>query len=131
MAYTTREKIEALIPSNFLERGIMIEGQEESGLLDSIISVAAMEIDGFLASRYSVPFVAPIHPFIATASIIITCDLVYKRNAVNDENNPWAERADKIRNQLQDLSDGVSTLDAATSVAAGIFNSVCLKFDKS
>ena len=131
MAYTTREKIEALIPADFLSRGVMRGGFEDSGQIDLIIGIVDNEIDGLLASRYSVPFTAPVPAMVANAALILACDAVYRRNgAGGPESNPWANAAYRVREQLQAIADGLQTL-GTDAVAISSFSSHDLIFDRA
>lgn len=130
MSYTTRDKIEALIPAEFLARGVMQGGFEKDGLIDAIIGIVDNEIDGLLASRYSVPFSAPVPAMVANAALILTCDAVYRRNGAGGaESNPWANAADRVRDQLQAIASGSQTL-GTDAIINSSFDSPTLIFDR-
>jgi len=129
MAYTTREKIESVIPADFLERSFWKEGEEESGVIDTIISIADNEIDGYLAGRYTVPFSAPLPGMVANAALIITCDLIYRRNSVPNEGNPWNQSAKDIREALQAISNGSAILGEVSQSALTSMEDATLRYD--
>jgi hypothetical protein len=115
MAYTTRAKVEAAIPANLLGRGISQENFEVDGLLDTLIGIADQEIDGY--------GIALSENNAATFSLVLTCDLIYRRNQTPDQVNPWAKRSDDVRKMLQDAADGKIDLnDTETAQFAGVFD---------
>lgn len=133
MSYTTRDLVEAAIPAQFLERGLWREGEEEEGVFDRLVSVVSTEIDGYLSGRYPVPFSAPIPGAVANAAFVLTCDLVFRRNGVVAESNPWASSARMVRDYLRDIQAGkVSIAELPTSVPAASFSAAAdLRYDTS
>lgn len=131
MAYTTREKITARIPADFVKR-IAPEPTEDKpdDVLSDIIATIDTEIDGYLATRFSVPFVAPVPAVIQNAALVLACHALFMRGDRPDEGNPWAKAADEVRRHLADVRDGGATL-AGMPTGQSAFATPILIFDRS
>lgn len=114
MAYTTRSDL----VHHFGEREIADlldrdnNGVEDTGVLNHVIADSAAIIDGYLASRYSVPL-DPVPQLIES----ICCDIV--RYKLWDDRAPEEVRKryeDRIK-QLRDLANGVMSLPSTTTTA--------------
>lgn len=86
------------------------DGQPDSGLLTNIISQADASINGRIASIYTVP-VSPTIPLLRYASIIFSCEILYRRRMVPGEKNPYTSEADALREQLTKIGNGELPLD--------------------
>lgn len=85
-------------------------GQADTSLMDNIISVADAAINGRIASIYTVP-VSPTPPLLRYASIIFTCEMLYRRRLAPREHNPYTKEADALREQLTKIGSGELNLD--------------------
>lgn len=125
MAYTTREAIEANVQPDWLAQALDDDGDgvEDAGLLDRIISTAATEVDGYLATRYATP-VSPTPPVVATAALALACETLWQRRGHSGQANPWADRAEAARGRLEALRDGKESLGPGYAVRATTTNSI-------
>lgn len=114
MPYTTRALIVAKIPSSLLIEALDDngDGREDAGALDSIISVASTEVDGYLAGLFSVPFADPVPAKVQNAAFIFACETIYQRRSIPDDKNPFAAQAKFWREHLQKVGKGEIPLDA-------------------
>ena len=121
MAYTTRAKITARIPHDFVKR-IAPEPTEDKpeDVLSDIIATINNEIDGYLAGRYSVPFTSPVPAVIQNASLVLSCHALFMRGDRPDDGNPWAKAAEDVRRHLSDVRDGGSMLSGIIASQADI-----------
>lgn len=115
MSYTTQEKVETLIPPQYLVDALDDDrdGAADEGLLDTIIEAASNEVDGFLAGRFTIPFEDPAPAAVAEAALVFVCERLYARRLVPDEKNPFTARANAWRERLQKMGDGTLPLDAS------------------
>lgn len=118
MPYTTRQKITAKLPDRFLVEALDddADGEEDEGLLDTIIANADEEIDGYLQGRYTLPL-TPTPGLLLTASLILTLEALYFRRGVDADKNPYRNRASEIRARLRRIADGDEQLLAGTEKA--------------
>lgn len=119
MAYVTQSEIEAKIPATVLNDALDDDGDgaADAGVLDSVIALAAQEVDGFLAGVFDVPFADPAPAKVRTAAFAITCEMIYQRRNVPEDKNPYAKVAAWWREHLQRVGNRELTLDAATDPA--------------
>lgn len=86
------------------------DGLADDGLLDTIIECSDAEINGYLASIYTVP-ISPTIPLLKNYSIVFTCEAMYGRRLVPEEKNPWTDRANRAREHLTRVGNGELPLD--------------------
>lgn len=122
MAYTSRGAIVAKLPDRYVVEALDDDGdgEEDAGLLDTIIATGDTEIDGYLEGRYQLPL-SPTPAKLATASLVIALEAIYYRRGLSREDNPWANRASEIRASLRRIQAGEENLFAGTEKAeAGV-----------
>jgi phage gp36-like protein len=119
MAYTTRDKIEAVIPGPLLIEALDDDrdGQEDDGAFDALVATASMAVDGYLAGRYTVPFPDPAPSIVQLAAFIFVCEIVYDRRELNGDKNPFGKRASDMRDLLKKIANQDMPLDAAQTSA--------------
>ena len=121
MSYTTRAKIEADIPSEFLTQALDDNGDdlEDDGLLDTVLASADEEIDSYLEGRYTLP-ITPAPKLLASAAKVFVLETLYARrgySADTDPVNPWAGRASAYRTRLKAIAKGDEALRVNTDKA--------------
>lgn len=122
MSYTTRAKIEADIPSEFLTQALDDNGDglEDDDLFDTILATAAEEIDSYLEGRYALP-ITPVPMLLAAAAKVFVLETLYSRrgySADTDPINPWSARATGYRERLKAIANGDEALRVNTEKAA-------------
>lgn len=120
--YTTRQKITAKLPDRFLVEALDDDndGEEDAGLLDTIIANADEEIDSYLLTRYASPF-ADAPALLATASLTLVLEVLYTRRGIPTDGNPWVKPAADIRARLKRIASGDEPLVAGREKAeAGV-----------
>lgn len=85
-------------------------GNINNTILNQVIANASGEIDFYVGSRYSVPFV-PTPPSVESMAIILTCYRLYRRRLVPDEKNRFTEERNQIVAFLQKVKAGDEALD--------------------
>ena len=115
MSYVTQTQITAALPPERLRDALDDDrdGVADAGLLDQVIARASQAVDGYLASRFAVPFTAPVPPVVGEATAVFTLELLYARRLVTGESNPWKAQADTWRERLQRIGAGELPLDAS------------------
>jgi phage gp36-like protein len=114
--YVTQSQIEAVIPAPTLADALddNRDGAPDAGVLDQVIAVAGGEVDGYLASIYSVPFAEPIPAAVTDAAFVFACELIYQRRGIEADKNPFTARALAWRARLQLIGSGKQPLTAET-----------------
>jgi phage gp36-like protein len=125
MGYTTQADLVAL-----LEEAKVIQGLDDNGLeaADAVLFIAIQtavdnEIHGYLEGRYAVPIPAPVPALLKDAELVLEAELLWARRGNTGQNNPWSDRANKLRDRLVDIQKGTAPLSLASSqgvVAGGI-----------
>lgn len=114
MAYSTTADIAAEVGENNLIPFLADNGEQTfedvTGTLEDIISVADASIDGRIANIYTVP-VSPTVPLLRYASVIFTCEILYRRRLSPAEKNPYTSEADRLRERLDKIGAGELNLD--------------------
>jgi phage gp36-like protein len=118
MDYVTRDDMLGVVPADLLTVAVDDSqyGVETEGIWDVIAAAAARRINGILASRYPVPFSAPLPPVVADAAVVFAAEALYMRRQIKD--NPWTTKADKMEARLQSIADGDADL-SATETGSG------------
>ena len=123
MSYTTRENVEALIPPPLLLRALDDngDGNEDTGLYDTLEAAAEAQVNGMISTRYTVPLAAPIPDIVAQATLYFLLESIYQRNGVGAGVNPWTQQAIQFREQLKRIGRGEIklTVDDAPQQKAG------------
>jgi phage gp36-like protein len=120
--YTTRQKITAKLPDRFLVEALDDDndGEEDTGLLDTIIANADEEIDSYLLARYAAPF-ADAPALVGSASLTLVLEALYFRRGLSGDSNPWVKPAAEIRARLKRIAAGDEPLVAGREKAqAGV-----------
>lgn len=112
MSYCSTEDIISQVGANNIIPFLDDEGSGvmNSTLLTQIISVADAAIDGRIANLYTVP-VSPVVPILRYASIIFTCEMLYRRRLSPREENPYTAEADRLREYFKQVNTGEIHLD--------------------
>jgi phage gp36-like protein len=118
MPYVTQSEVETRIPPVLLVDALDDDkdGEADEGKLDQIIAAAAQEVDGYLASRYVVPFPDPAPAQVRAAALVFVFEALYDRRPVGDK-NPWKKKADDWRVQLKAIGDGKGAIDTTSTQA--------------
>lgn len=118
MAYVIQAEIEAEVPPQHLTDALDDDrdGARDAGLLDQIIANASRQVDGFLATIYTVPFASP-PPVVRQAALVFVCEALYSRRERGGDANPWKARADAWREQLKLIGTTSMPLDATIAMA--------------
>jgi phage gp36-like protein len=125
MAYTTRAKINAIVPAAVLLQCLDDDGNavEDTGLFDTIVAAAQEKIDAILDGACSVPFAdGSVPAAVQEACKVFVLDLLYRRKGNADSANPWAGQAKLWEERLWRIAAGelpIDSDDAAARLAAG------------
>lgn len=113
-AYTTQSAILTRISAPDLNSALDDDGdgQPDSGLLDNIIASIGLDIDGRLASIYTVPFGSP-PPTVQAAALVMACEAIYKRRLTPEEKNIFTPEAKLWRDRLTMIGNNELDLDAS------------------
>lgn len=116
--YTSRQQITAKLPDRFLVEALDddADGEEDSGVLDTIIGIVDAEIDGYLEGRYTLPL-NPTPALLGTASLNLVLEQLYFRRGVDPDKNPYRNRASELRARLRRIASGEESLIAGTEKA--------------
>lgn len=114
MAYIVSSDLDAYISANDLipfadDSGA---GNADTAKLASIIATAQLQVDGRLASIYTVPIV-PTPPLCKIATVIFTCEALYARRLTPGDKNPFKDQADQMRHKLDAIGSGDAPLDSS------------------
>lgn len=94
------------------------DGEEDAGLLDSIINREGAKVDGRIASIYVVPVtVIPVPQLLRDANTVFVCEALYRRRLTPDEQNPFHTEAEELRKQLTLIGNGKLELDVSVNRA--------------
>lgn len=109
MAYSTQTDLEKQLPQARLIQLADDDGDNlaDTGVIDEAITKADDEINGYAATRYTVPF-SPVPTLVKTLSVDIAIWNLYSRRTIeNDTVNKRYERAIQI---LKDIAGGKVSL---------------------
>lgn len=111
MAYTTRAKVEALIPPDILLRALddNSDGVEDTGLFDTILGVCSTRADDAISQRYPVPRDPP-EPMLQQATLVFVLEAIYLRRGLSGEANPWSGHAKTAQDKLDAIGRGEGSL---------------------
>ena len=117
MSYTTQQLIEDEIGGHVR----LVEALDDDGSGDDtvvaavcarLITRASAAVDAFLAGRYITPL-SPVPALAGEAALVFTCEILFnRRRQGNDEKNPYAARANDLRERLKNIADRKESLDA-------------------
>src|SRR5262249_9140052 len=121
-SYISRSQIETKVPPPILVEALDDDGDgnEDSGLFDSIIAAASQEVDGYLSGLYAVPFPDPLPAKVSQAALCFALDIIYGRRATSGESrnpNPWKSQAQFWREHLQKVGNREIPFDAGVDKA--------------
>lgn len=105
--YVSKTDVEAVLPPEILTKALddNNDDAEDAGLWDKIVDAVTLQIDGFLAPRYSLPF-DTIPKLVTSSAITLAAEMVYDRCGFNAEKNPWTARANATRALLEKVAEG-------------------------
>lgn len=107
MGYTTQADLTALLESAKVTQALDDDstGAADAGLFALIQTAVDNEIHGYLEGRFAVPL-APVPAFLKDAELVLEAEMLWARRGNSGQNNPWSDRADKIRDRLASIRDG-------------------------
>ena len=117
MPYVQLSDLSGLLPSEFLTQALddVNAGTIDTALFNQIATDVSAVIDGYLGTRFAVPFVPDDNgnypPFVLNAAKKLCAEQLYKRRGVADEKNPWAAECGQLRAMLKAMSLGQAPLD--------------------
>jgi phage gp36-like protein len=113
MSYINRHDIEAIIPPPHLLAALDDDrdGQEDPGLLDTVLESASRQVDSYLEAIRTTPL-DPVPAFAREAARIFAAEAIYDRRQILDK-NPFADRARAWRERLADIASGKVPFSAA------------------
>lgn len=112
MAYIEKEDLYAAIPRQLVDQALNDDGiaEADAGAWECVAAAVQKAIDGPLSQRYAVPFTGTLPSLVTLAAFVFAAELIYLRRAVSGDNNPWTDRADKMRDRLADVAAGKAPL---------------------
>ena len=118
MAYVRLSDLAGLVPSEFLTQALddTNAGTINDDLFNQIAADVSAVIDGYLGTRFSVPFIPdPVSglypPFVFNAAKKLLAEQLYKRRGVADDKNPWAAECGQLRTMMKAMALGEAPLD--------------------
>lgn len=118
--YTTRADVDAMIPRAFVVSALADDpdqpGTESAGAWESLVQLAARDIDARLAQRYRVPLAEPVPAVVRMASLHIILEALYLRRGYSGKENPYTASAKSWRDKIDAIARGDEplTYDAST-----------------
>lgn len=112
MSYTTRAKVEARVPKSLVVRACDRDddGAEDSGVFDTLLATIETEIDGLIAAAIDLPFTT-VPSAVQDAALVLVCEALYANVNTPVKENPWADRATRVREFLAQVGQGKAVLD--------------------
>ena len=111
MAYVRLSDLAGLVPSEFLTQALddTNAGTINDDLFNQIAADVSAVIDGYLGTRFSVPFIPdPVSglypPFVFNAAKKLLAEQLYKRRGVADDKNPWAAECGQLRTMMKAMA---------------------------
>lgn len=110
--YTTLAQVSAKLPTQFLTEALDDDRDSEidPAVWEAVADGAAREVDGFLAMKYSVPFMGDLPAVVITASLYFVMETLYDRRGFTGEKNPYMARAEAERKKLREIGSGALPL---------------------
>lgn len=120
MSYSTRARLEAKVKQSLIVRACddNEDGVEDTGAFAALQDDVDAEIDGILGVAYTVPFTT-VPAAVTAAATVLLAELVYRKCATPDKENPWLEKATWWRERLERIAVGKLPLDAGAYADAG------------
>lgn len=118
MGYTTQADLVALIEEAKVTQGLDDRNEDaaDAALFALIQTAVDNEIHGYLEGRYVVPIRAPVPSLLKDAELVLEAELLWARRGNAGTNNPWTERANRLRNRLVEIQTGKAPLSLASSL---------------
>jgi phage gp36-like protein len=118
MGYTTQADLTALLETVKVNQALddAQTGEADAALFAAIQAAVDNEIHGYLEGRFNVPLNPP-PAFVKDAELVLEAEILWSRRGFTDQNNPWSDRAGKIRDRLADIRDGKAPLSLASSMS--------------
>lgn len=125
--YTTQTEVLGKLPKSKLDDALLDEDDEittdeekaekREQVWNSIAEGAAMEIDGYLAQQYTVPFSDPVPALVKAASLIFVLETLFQRRGYYGDENLYTTQASGWRVKLDLIGKGKEPLQAGTTKA--------------
>lgn len=115
MSYVTRADILAKIPAARLAEMLDDDGdgQEDTGLFDTLATRVSSDLDGILGQRYSTPL-SPVPPIASYAATIFFLAGLFRRRMVAEDANPYAKAEVEMAAKLARIARGDEPLMPAS-----------------
>ena len=110
MSYVQLSDLVGRIPNDYLTQALDDDNDGVADAWDSVAASASGAVNGFLSTRFAVPFRVNIPQVVIEAAIIFACELCYKRRSVANEQNPFYEDAKAMRVKLANIALGKEPL---------------------
>jgi len=109
--YITLSQVLAKVPRDLVVQALDDNGDGEIDppVWEEVAGAACIEVDSKLGKRYTVPFVpAPDYPAIVVqAALLFVWEALYLRRGLGEsKTNPWIDKADAMRRELDDIGAG-------------------------
>jgi len=85
-----------------------------------VASAACDRVDAILATRYTVPFSAPLPALVREAARCFAAHILYLRRQAGDGSNPYTAEATRMETRLQRVADGLADLESAAGDADAV-----------
>lgn len=102
--YFEIEKLEALIPADWLIGSLDDDANGSAEMFDSAREVAEDEINGYIGLRYELPL-GTVPLFIKSGALYLAAEVCYARRG-QSEAFPWAENTKTLRSMLKSIARG-------------------------
>ncbi len=118
MSYATQADLEKLLPEKIL---LALTDDDNLGVIavdtvEAALETASITIDGYLASRYALPFVET-PPILTKICVDLAGHLLHLRR--NQESELWQRQSENATRFLEKLSNGGLSLGAGDPIGTG------------
>ena len=105
MSYTSREEIEAVIPTSVIARACDQDGngEEDEGVFAALLPIVDSEVDALIVTATNPTGAGASTDQLAAAARAILCETLYRRLGTKPAENPWAAPAAEARAALRKI----------------------------
>jgi phage gp36-like protein len=117
MGYTSQADLIAFLQAVKVTQALDDQdvGVADAALFAAIQTAVDNEIHGYLEGRYICP-INPAPALVKDAELVLEAELLWTRRGFTEQNNPWSDRANKIRDRLEQIRNGDAPLSRSASL---------------
>lgn len=112
MSYTTIAAVIGLLPLKYITQAL---DDDKDGAIDPAVETAVLAsvdktINGYLGTRFTVPFPAPFPDLVSAAAEIFLIEQIHIRRGAASDKAGWAAQASDMRKKLTRIGSGQEPL---------------------